>query len=640
MFKTYKGSLTLDWYNKQKALLLTNTPNAKDIPAPTINWVNKDQALFYEIDGEEGRGTKPYWVGREDIRVKEARGLVLQKVYKAVLDNRPGTLAGMDQYFRVEESTEDDITVENILIRGDNLLSLNTIRKIYAARPANEKIKCIYIDPPYNTGAAFEQYDDNLANSEWLTLMRDRLVILRDLLHDEGTIYVSIDNKQASYLQVLMDDIFGRENRKNIITVKRGSVTGAKVINPGLVNISEFILVYSKYQEAWSPNRIVVGKARDDRYGTFINNYDSPSSEWVFSSLLEAFASYKGIDKKSIKKVIGNDFDEELDKFVIENADRVIRFASLDEKSISKEAVAAKRKSQSSPGELIIMEREGKRPYFILNGNLMLFVKDRLTEIDDQLMFSEPATDIWDDVLPNDLHNEGGVEFRKGKKPEKMLQRLFEMSTVPGDTILDCFGGSGSTFAVAHKLGRKWVGIEIGEHADTHIIPRLKSVLDGTDKPGITKMTNWQGGGSFKYYHLGPSIITFNDKGEADFNWSLGKSFLEESFLSSYDYSLVTDTDFLGPQLFPDPATTPQIGVQQLGSKVRVAIVSLNIPGGPQPTISFDEVRGLYSALKRRFSPHSIDIFTNRGVELAEDSKYEDLDIIKVPTAIFAALEK
>jgi adenine-specific DNA-methyltransferase len=189
-------------------------------------------------------------------------------------------------------------------------------------------------------------------------------------------------------------------------------------------------------------------------------------------------------------------------------------------------------------------------------------------------------------------------------------------------------------------MGFKWIGVEVGNHADTHIVKRLHNVLDNSDKSGISKVVGWQGGGSFKYYHLGPSIITFNDKGEADFSWSLGKSFLEESFLSSYDYTLVADTSFLSADLFADKATLPKIGVQQVGSKTRVAVVSLNAPDGPQPTISFDELRSLYAALKAKFAPQYINVFTNRGVELAYDSKPDDLEVFKIPHAIFAELEK
>jgi adenine-specific DNA-methyltransferase len=643
MAKTYKGSLSLEWYNKQKSILIASsdkTQSKNDVPAPAINWVNKEGALFYEVIDEEGKGFEPFWVNSNDIRIKEARPLKFQNSFMTIEQDEPGTLPGTSLILEVVESTKDDASIENILIKGDNLLALNTLKKHFENKPDSEKIKCIYIDPPYNTGVAFENYDDSLAHSEWLTMMRDRLIILRELLQESGTLCVSIDNNESCYLQVLMDSIFGRQNRKNNITLKRGSVTGAKVINPGLVNISEFILVYSKNIDSWEPKRIMRIKERDDRYNSYIENYDDDFINWKFCSLLEAYSKETGLAKKDLKTHFQDHFQNKIDEFVYTNAHKVVQFATLDENSVSKEAVRLKKKSESEPDKIFILEREGKKPYYLYKGKLILFVKDRLTEIDGQLSFSEPVTDIWDDVLPNDLHNEGSVEFRKGKKPEKLLQRIFEMLTNEGDLILDCFGGSGSSFAVAHKLKRKWIGIEIGNHADTHIIPRLKTVLNGTDKSGITKSVNWQGGGSFKYYHLGPSIITQDENGVGDFNWSLGRKFIEESLLLSYDYMLDNSISLTSEQLFQSSENLPTIGVQKIGTKTRVAIFSLNEPNGSLHLMPYKEIMVICKAVTKAFSPEYINIFTNRGVEIAYDSKPDDLDIIKVPHAIFAALEQ
>jgi len=394
-----------------------------------------------------------------------------------------------------------DPNTYNLLINGDNLLALKALEQDYAG-----KVKCIYIDPPYNTGSAFEHYDDGVEHSQWLSLMKPRLEILRNLLSKDGSIYVSIDNNEMAYLQVLMDEIFQRKNRKNTIVIKRGSVTGAKVINPGLVNISEFILVYTKDASSWNPNRLSRKKDRDDRYGTFIENFEDDFSNWRFTPLMQAFALEVGIKSTLLKKHFGSLFEDALLNFIYKNAERVVRFASLDEKSISKQALEQKKISLKNPGITYYMEREGKKPYYIHNGNIILFVKDRLQEIDGELSFSEPLTDIWDDVLPNDLHNEGGVDFRKGKKPEKLIQRVLMLASNEGDLVLDSFLGSGSTAAVALKMKRKWIGIELGEHANTHCLPRLKSVIEGEQR-GISKAVNWKGGGGFKFYTLAPSLI-------------------------------------------------------------------------------------------------------------------------------------
>jgi adenine-specific DNA-methyltransferase len=405
--------------------------------------------------------------------------------------------------------------IGNMLIHGDNLLALKALEQDFAG-----KVKCIYIDPPYNTGSAFDFYDDGLEHSLWLNLMKQRLVILRNLLSEDGSIFVSIDNNEMAYLQVLMDEIFQRSNRKNTIIIKRGSVTGAKVINPGLVNISEFILVYTKNASKWNPNRLSRKKDRDVRYGTYIENYSDHYSEWRFIPLLQAFALEIGISSNLLKRHFGEIYESKVDEFVYMNADRIIQMATLDDKSISKTALELKQQSQLKKGKTFLLEREAKRPYFIHNGKLILFVKDRLQEIDGELSFSEPLTDIWDDVLPNDLHNEGGVEFRKGKKPEKLIQRVFSLASNEGDLVLDSFLGSGSTAAVALKMNRRWIGIELGDHAISHCYPRLKSVVDGEQR-GISKAVTWQGGGGFKFYELAPSLLNQDKFG----NWVISTEY-------------------------------------------------------------------------------------------------------------------
>lgn len=646
MAKQYTGSLTLEWFNKQKALLNLSDGDIKstsDIPAPRINWINRDEALYFQISEEEGKGNLPYWVDRNDIRVKESRPLIFCKGYEAIAVDKEGTIPGMSTEYKVSEITNEKDTkhITNILIKGDNLLALNAIKKLQDKEDGIDKIKCIYIDPPYNTGSAFDQYDDNLAHSEWLTLMRDRLTVLRDILADDGSIFVSIDNHESSYLQVLMDDVFGKENRKNIITLKRGSVTGAKVINPGLVNISEFILVYSKNSDSWTPNRIYTEKERDERYNGFIVDYEKGFENWSFTTVLEAFAAHKGVEKKDLKKKFGKSLPTELDTFVLNNAERVIQFATLDDNSISQSARELKQKSKNDESRVYFMDREGSNPYYVFKGKLILFVKDRLKEIDGKLTFSEPVTDIWMDVLPNDLHNEGGVDFRKGKKPEKLLQRVFDFATNEGDLILDCFGGSGSTFAVAHKMNRKWIGIEIGSHADSHIIPRLKSVLDGSDKSGITSAVKWQGGGAFKYYHLGESIINVDSEtGKGEFNWSLGKKFIQESLLISYDFIIQEGINLFPAQLFQDTKDKPTLGKISVSNKSLYGVAYLADPKDSNLTITNEEVKTIYSTLKKQDDFKGLAIYTNKGIDIAQDNIPEDLDIIKVPHAVFAELER
>lgn len=200
MAKKYKGSFSLEWYNKQKSILIRSREDiimASDIPAPKINWINKEDALFYEINDIEGKGLTPFWVDRNDIRVKEARPLILQKTFKAIERDVEGTLPGTTRKIEIQENSEEDPSVDNILIKGDNLLALNTLKKIFNNKQEEEKVKCVYIDPPYNTGSAFEHYDDNLAHSEWLTMFRDRVEKLKDLLQEGGYIFVQLDDSEV-----------------------------------------------------------------------------------------------------------------------------------------------------------------------------------------------------------------------------------------------------------------------------------------------------------------------------------------------------------------------------------------------------------------------------------------------------------
>lgn len=629
MAKQYKGSLTLDWYNKQKAILLRSNEETKlesDVPAPKISWVNKDEALFYEIDKKEGRGLSPYWVDRNDIRVKEARPLLFQKIYKAVPKSKSGTLPGTSMEYKIEELNEDDPNIENILIKGDNLLALNTLKKIFDNKPEEEKIKCIYVDPPYNTGSAFEHYDDNLAISEWLTMFRDRLVILYSLLKNDGCIFIQLDDECVSQCKLLLDEVFGAKNFITKISVKRSAPTGHKAINPSPITVCDYILVYAKNKEKW--NYIIQYTARefDNAYSKFIEPYSDDFNKWEFITLNEAMSRYK----MSIEELLKH------------YSNRIIRFAQPNYEGVGQDTRDLIDISKTKPNKIFLQKREEFPDIYLLNGNRILFYKDKLKNIDGNITTAEPLTNFWVDIPFQGIAKEGNVVFPQSKKPEKLLKRIYEMCTKENDTVLDCFGGSGTSFAVAHKLKRKWIGVEIGNHCDKLILPRLRSVLKGDDLSGISKLSsvNWLGGGSFKYYHLGNSIIKIDPDGTGDFNWNLGKEFIQESFLSSYDYILDNSIDFKDGELFSNKKNQPIVGIQTVGTKKRVAVVTLNEPNSKFSTLSYEEMQSIYKTVKKKYSPEYINIFTNRGIEIAYDSKPDDLEVIKIPNAIFAELEK
>lgn len=645
MAKTYTGNLSLEWYNKQKSIALLN-PNEAELSsamlAPHINWVNKEEALFYEIDSDGGVGQQPYWVNRNDIRVKEARPLVLQKVFKSIKKDKAGTIPGMQTIIEVEESKKESDDVENFLIKGDNLLALNTLKKVFENKRDEDKIKCIYIDPPYNTGSAFEHYDDNLENSEWLTLLRDRLILLYDLLSNSGVLFVQISDKQVGYLQVLLDEIFGKKNFINKITVRTKSPSGFQTVNLGVFETAEYILLYGKDKSQFKYNPQFTECDYDTNYNKIIVNKDEKPSKWKIANLIDFISKKEGYkDTKEFKAKVNREVIENLlAENAIKYSDSVFRLTAISDSGAGKETVELKKESKNEPDKIFVQVRDDYSDRYITNGQEIAFYSKKIKVINGKSVPTVPLTNIWTDIAWEGIAKEGDVEFQKSKKPERLIKRILEMSTEENDYVLDCFAGSGTTAAVAHKMKRKWITIEIGNHADSHIIPRLISILDCSDESGVTTLANWKGGGSFKYYHLGNSIIKVNKDGTGDFNWSLDKRFIEESFLLSYDYTIDSTLNLSADKLFSDLENKPVIGIQRIGSKNRVAIVSLNEPKGKLGNITYDELQSLYKAVKKKFSPEYINIFTNRGIEIAYDSKPDDLEVVKVPNAIFVELEK
>lgn len=419
--------------------------------------------------------------------------------------------------YHAKQRVLDRDIFDNRLIFGDNLLALKSLESEFLG-----KIKCIYIDPPFNTKQAFEHYDDGYEHSIWLGLIRDRIDVLRRLLSEDGTLFVHIDDNELGYLIALLDEIFGRSNRVSVVTFKQGSATGHKSINPGVVSTTNFILIYAKNKSVWTPNRIFTARAdRDKRYGQFIENYQDTYLTWRFTTLAKAFANSLGLSDKGLKKELGDEYESLLSDFVMKNAQCVVRLARPDYNAVSSEARAMIDKSKKSPNEVQLLERQEHSSMYFTSGERILFYSDKLKLIDGTYVAGEPLTSLWDDILSNNLHNEGGIDFPKGKKPEGLIKRCLELATRPGDIVLDSFAGSGTTGAVAHKMGRRWIMTELGEHCHTHVIPRMKAVIDGVDQSGVSKSLAWQGGGGFRYFSLAPSLLEKDRWG----NWVVNKEY-------------------------------------------------------------------------------------------------------------------
>ncbi|EIW88921.1 Adenine specific DNA methylase MOD [Alishewanella agri BL06] len=405
-------------------------------------------------------------------------------------------------YHASHKVSEDDI-FDNKLIYGDNLLALKALEAKYTGQ-----VKCIYIDPPYNTGAAFDHYDDGLEHSTWLSLMQQRIHLLKKLLHEKGVIFVQIDDKEMAYLRILMDEVFERKNFLNMIVVKTSDPSGHKTVNPSPYSQTEYILMYCKDRSKYVYEQQYIKSDYDQSYGKYITNINEHYSKWNSCSLNEVVATHHGFnDVKSAKKSIGKlDFEQLVADFANQNSDSVYQATAISN-AAGRAIVEMRDESKLNPGVVYKFPREEYDDVYILNGRQIYFYSNKIKSIEGELVPAKPLTNLWSDIPWNGIASEGDVVFKNGKKPEKLIKRCIEMSTDKGDIVLDSFAGSGTTGAVAHKMGRRWIMVELGEHCHTHIIPRLKKVIDGDDQSGISKSVNWQGGGGFSYYKLAPSLL-------------------------------------------------------------------------------------------------------------------------------------
>lgn len=410
-------------------------------------------------------------------------------------------------------NTVNDKNTKNMLIHGDNLLALKSLEKDYMG-----KVKCIYIDPPYNTGSAFEHYDDNLEHSIWLSLMRPRLEILRNLLSDDGAIFVQIDDNEQAYLKVMMDEIFGRDKFLNSIAVKMSESSGIKMAHTSkrLPKLKEYILVYRKADLIL--NEVKISKENwDDEYKTIIIDITKDEIEFVKNVCKNKERTFDDIQKvdeilnKATYKSISEIYKEEniknkedKIKFNFDNAYRIFQTVSMG--GGTTKAINESRARKCS--NIFFSHITSKNKMYIIKGDYDLEKRKPRIQVlfaDDYLEYN--PGDFWTDIKTTGLDNEGaGVNFKNSKKPEQLLERVLKLATNEGDLVLDSFLGSGTTCAVAHKMNRQWIGIEMGEHAYSHCKIRLDKVIEG-EQGGVSKSVNWQGGGGYRFYELAPTLI-------------------------------------------------------------------------------------------------------------------------------------
>lgn len=399
----------------------------------------------------------------------------------------------------------------NMLIHGDNLLALRALEQDFAGQ-----VKCIYIDPPYNTGSAFEHYDDNLEHSQWLNLMRPRLVILRNLLSEDGTIWISIDDDEQAYLRILCDEVFGRSNYIETIVWQRAysPVNLKKTISRS----HDYVLVYAKHlTKDYSLNKLPRSVEANERYK---NPDNDPRGVWKSTDS----TAQAGHGTKS--------------QFYVLSAPNG-------------------KQHHLTPGRCWVYTEEvmnrmiaDNRIWFGPDGNNVPAIKRFLTEVRDGIV---PQT-LWPYTEVGHTQEAKkeikALEFNTifdTPKPERLLLRILQIATNPDDIVLDSFLGSGTTAAVAHKMGRRWIGIEFGDHAYTHCAVRMKKVIEG-EQGGISKLQNWQGGGGFKFYELAPSLLNHDKYGNLVINKEYNADMLAAAMAKHQGFTYEPDAEMYWKQ--------------------------------------------------------------------------------------------
>ncbi len=527
-----------------------------------------------------------------------------------------------------------DPAAENMLIHGDNLLALKALEQEFAGR-----VKCIYIDPPYNVDAANELYDDFVEHSLWLSLIVPRLRILRNLLSDDGSIWIQISDEEQAYLKVLCDEVFGRKNFVNMLSVNMKNAAGASGggEDKRLKKNCEFVLVYAKEYD----NMQQFSAAFEyTEMHEVVEQYRTAGKNWHYTSVL-----YFEGDKVYVGSTVDGDGNEikiySRDNAEVKSVRQIMQLEGITEKEVyykygdkifeAKDAqssirtrIIAAKKELRITCDIISIEyvpKTGKNKgtlyeQFYKGDKCRLFawLRDISELIDGVLYKKDMQGTYWDFTSSiNNLTKEGGVVFPNGKKPEALLSRVFDMTTSKGDIVLDSFLGSGTTAAVAHKMGRKYIGIELGDHCYTHCLPRLKAVVGG-EQGGISKAQNWQGGGGFKFYELAPTLIVKDAHGQPIINDRYNAQMLVAAIakLNGYDYA-------------PDADVFWKQGKSQVGSYIFVTTEYLT-------AAQLDDI-------SRDLPEYERLLICAPAFDIGLGKRYENINVRKIPQSVLDKCE-
>lgn len=457
---------------------MTTSPAGRTHGRLELTWTNKGDALLAHDDG----GYE--WVDRSDYRVNEVRLL-------------------HDAVEVGEVHSHNKRAKDNLLIRGDALHALTVL----TSNPEFEaeykgKVKLVYIDPPFNTGQAFTQYDDDLEHSVWLTMMRDRLKQIYDLLADDGSVWVHLDDAEMAYCKVLMDEVFGRANFVSTLVWQKS--VGGKNSNPYIVSDHDYIIVYAKSKRTWRPVRLPRTERTNERFKNPDNDERGPWANGDYKKAATADErpnGYYGIVNPHTGQEVWPPRSN-VWAFVREAHERNVADNRVWWGVDGKAKYPSVKRFLSEVPDLV--------PHTWLTH----------TEVGSNAEGKREIKTLFPDVIP----------FAT-PKPERLLERIIHIATRPGDVVLDCFAGSGSTAATAHKMGRRWVTVEWSAETLTNFTePRLRKVVAGRDGGGVTTRYNWVGGGGFRVVDVAPSMFDAAEDGEVYLaEWATGSALAQVS---------------------------------------------------------------------------------------------------------------
>ena len=398
-----------------------------------------------------------------------------------------------------EHPTTFDIEKDNLLIKGNNLVALSSLLERYEGQ-----VKCIYIDPPYNTHNDSFGYNDNFNHGSWLVFMKNRLEMAKKLLSKDGVIYVSINHIELGYILILMDMIFGKDNKLPLVTLKAGTTASYRSINECPVNVTEYVLGYK--MPDFIPNTLYRQSDYSADYSHYIVNEKDIPEKWILKSIADEIHEQDNCSSwREYKKKHGENWQQDrfnkMRLFAMKNKERVVSLNTLQKPSKKVQEIIDK--SKQFKDKVFVCERENGSPIYCRNGRTLAFFSAKYRNLDGENVPTEVLTNLWTDISFLGIGPEGGVTLENGKKPEYLIKTILDLSTKENDIVLDYHLGSGTTAGVAHKMKRRYIGIEQLDYEENDSLNRLINVLNG-DPSGISQYPNviGQGQGNFIYCEL------------------------------------------------------------------------------------------------------------------------------------------